>query len=113
MSVRIPVSIGELIDKITILEIKLERFTDDEKRINVERELTELRKAIPAGLMLDTQRLLLKEINEELWEIMNHVSQYVGQSADSLVDHQMRRSELKREINEQTGSEIIEEKEYG
>ena len=73
VEVQVPISVGELIDKITILEIKAERIADPARRANVEAELQALLPAwrrLPgeaaevAGLVLQ-----LKRINERLWEI--------------------------------------------
>ena len=73
MSIEIEISYGELIDKITILEIKFERIADADKRANVERELAVLHNAwMRAGIspgVVEAQRRQLKDTNEKLWVI--------------------------------------------
>ncbi len=125
MSVQIAVSYGELIDKITILEIKFTRITDVAKHANIERELAVLNDAwlrvgvnpeVVAGL-----RAELKSINESLWEIEDQIRQ---QEADKSFDqgfislarsvYRMNdaRAAVKRSINDRLGSALIEEKSY-
>jgi hypothetical protein len=124
MRITIPVSVGELLDKISILEIKRERITDEAKRHNVERELAELNAVaatlppVPKGL-----RRALKTVNEKLWEVEDEVRRFYGQGLGERQDEFIRlafavphlnrdRSDIKRQINEATGSEIVEEKQY-
>jgi hypothetical protein len=121
-----PVSAGELIDKITILEIKLERIADEAKRANVRRELELLRAARPTSIApsaalrkLETE---LKAVNGRLWEIENEVrmleaagdfgAQFIA-LARSVYKENDNRAALKRQINEMLGSPIVEEKSYG
>lgn len=124
-SLQLPGSIGELFDKITILEIKAARIMDSEKLRNVRRELDLLR-------MLEKQKLLfsdeltglvkeLKQVNEELWEIEDAIrfcerqqdfSDVFISLARSVYKTNDRRAEIKKEINLLYGSEIIEEKSY-
>ena len=71
MKILAPISLGELIDKITILEIKLERVKDPEKRHNIRVELEELQ-LIYFPLQdrhLDNFHIELKEVNEKIWEL--------------------------------------------
>src|SRR5262245_45710841 len=73
----VPVSAGELLDKVTILEIKHERIGDPAKRANVARELELLRdvcqKAVPATARLDALIGELKQVNERLWDIEDEI----------------------------------------
>lgn len=125
MSVVCEVSIGELFDKITILEIKSERIAEGARLANVVRELTAL------NGVLETQPFTrfqiadlvteLKSINERLWMIEDQIR---AKEASSSFDDEFiqlarsvyftndERSRLKREINERLGSELIEEKSY-
>lgn len=121
----IPVSWGELIDKITILEIKAERMADAEKIANVRRELIALQAAangagrIPAGggnLVAE-----LKAINAQLWDLEDHIRELerLGdfgarfiELARSIYRTNDRRAQLKREISLIMGSDLIEEKSY-
>ena len=124
-SLSVEVSPGELIDKITILEIKLDRIDDAEKRTNVKVEwesLTAARdSAIPSSD--DLQRLSrdLKEVNERLWEIEDDIRQCEQKKdfgdtfiklARSVYINNDDRARLKREINELLGSSLVEEKSY-
>jgi hypothetical protein len=121
----VPVSWGELIDKITILEIKSERLVDPEKQANVRRELTALRVAsaeagrLPAGggnLMAE-----LKAVNQSLWDIEDQIreSDAAGDFGPRFIElaravyrNNDRRAKIKREINLLSGSELMEEKSY-
>ncbi|MFZ5532273.1 MAG: DUF6165 family protein [Pseudomonadota bacterium] len=124
--IQIPVSYGELIDKITILEIKQARITDPVKRRNVSHELTLLQAAWDAsdaarGGAIDDLRVALKAVNEALWDIEDDIrDKERAQAFDAAfialaraVYHQNdRRAALKREINLRLGSAIVEEKSY-
>ena len=124
-----PVSAGELVDKITILEIKTERITGDEKRNNTAFELRSLKDALDEANLITpdiepqldelTERLL--EVNKKLWDIEDAIrakeakkeyDEEFIQIARSVFINNRERHRLKREINEVTGSTIIEEKQY-
>jgi len=120
----IPVSLGELIDKITILEIKSERIDDPKKCANIRREL-DLLSAVRAGPSLTGEEARLKgelrRVNELLWEIEDLIrtcerEQDFGQDfimlARSVYKTNDRRSAIKRKINDLSGSAIVEEKSY-
>jgi hypothetical protein len=121
-----PVSAGELIDKITILEIKLERIADAAKRANVGREL-ELLSAVRAKSLTSSPELNalaaeLKTVNERLWEIEDGIRECEAGSdfsvhfvalARSVYAENDKRAALKRRINNLLGSAIVEEKSYG
>lgn len=121
-----PVSPGELIDKITILEIKKERIDDQEKRRNVEVELSMLEslwdKSEYAGNPLVTaKRQELKAINEELWDIEDDLRLKESQAsfekefvelARSVYFTNDRRAKAKKDINVGVGSALVEEKSY-
>ena len=124
-SISVEVSPGELIDKITILEIKLERIEDEEKLKNVKLEwetLTRARdEAIEATPELEKLTADLKESNERLWEIEDDIRQCERDKdfSDRFVElaravyvNNDQRSRLKREINKLLGSRLIEEKFY-
>jgi hypothetical protein len=121
----VPVSAGELIDKITILEIKAQRITNEAKRGNVLRELEQLRAArqesIPPSPKLEELTTLLKAVNERLWDIEDAVRkcERSGQFehrfvalARSVYKNNDERSALKRRINDLLGSPLVEEKSY-
>jgi len=116
----VPVSVGELVDKITILEIKSEQIDNPEKLQNVNREL-DLLYEISADIKIGKYIKDLREVNKKLWEIEDRIrekeqlsefdDEFV-QLARSVYITNDRRSEIKRFINESLGSEIIEEKFY-
>ena len=120
-----PVSYGELIDKITILEIKRERIADGAARENVARELAELCAVTEAGLApgapLQALRDALRDINTRLWEIEDDIRdcerrQDFGETfirlARAVYHSNDERARLKRAINAVTGSALVEEKSY-
>ncbi|HMM15787.1 MAG TPA: DUF6165 family protein [Parvibaculum sp.] len=121
----IEVGPGELIDKITILEIKSERMSDVEKLRNVRHELGILNAAraahIPATAELARLEARLKEVNEALWVIEDDIRQCEADRdfgeefvalARSVYKQNDKRAALKKEINLLTGSAIVEEKSY-
>ena len=125
MKIKIPVSVGELIDKITILEIKLERIKDKEKIKNVEKEYIEL-KNIENDLKKtkdfeEKYFSKLKQVNIQLWNIEDEIRIFEKNKnfddnflklARSVYKLNDERSVLKRKINLEYGSEYIEEKDY-
>ncbi len=119
---KIEVSNGEIIDKLTIIQIKLERIKDKAKLKNLKKEYEELIKVTSS--VMSTKDALYKalyEINTELWEIEDHIrdlernkdfgDDFIS-TARSVYIKNDRRSELKREINIKTSSGFIEEKSY-
>ena len=119
---KIEVSNGEIIDKLTILQIKLERIKDKAKLKNLKREYEELNKV--TSLIMRTNDILYKElydINCELWDIEDHIrdlernkdfgTDFIS-TARAVYIKNDRRSELKREINIKTFSGLTEEKSY-
>lgn len=122
--IEIPVSWGELIDKITILEIKSERISDEAKLGNIRKELDLLRSRLGArGAAADVARLAgaLRDVNGSLWDIEDEIracenagdfgSRFI-ELARSIYITNDRRAELKREINIVLGSDLVEEKSY-
>ena len=122
--IRIPVSPGELIDKVTILEIKLARIDDSSKRANVALEL-ELLRAIETdanfGGEVAELRTELKQVNEALWDAEDEIRdcETRGEFGEAFVDiaraiykQNDRRSALKARINRLLGSTLLEEKSY-
>jgi len=124
MQILAPISLGELIDKITILELKQELIKDRDKQANINHELSELNKILSNLLIktpLNNEREALKTVNRELWYIENFKR---GCELEQGFDHKFieaarevylkndLRAQLKRRINTLTGSSIIEEKSY-
>ena len=125
LSVETPVAIGELIDKITILEIKVERLSDAAKRENVQMELSMLRarrdQAIPQSSGLDALSAQLKAINEHIWDMEDSIRDCERRAnfgpdfvavARSIYRTNDERAAVKRQINMVLGSALIEEKSY-
>ena len=121
----VPVAPGELIDKITILQIKAERIADAAKRHNVGVELAALTAvrdgALAASPELSRLTAELKSVNEALWDIEDAIrdcerAQDFGprfiELARSVYRQNDRRAALKRQVNELLGSQLIEEKSY-
>jgi Family of unknown function (DUF6165) len=119
------VAIGELIDKITILEIKVERFTDATKMKNVAAELSMLRarrdQAVPQSPRLDALGAQLKAVNERIWELEDKIRDCERRAdfgpdfvavARSIYRTNDERAAVKRQINVALGSDLIEEKSY-
>lgn len=122
---KVPVSVGELVDKITILQIKSARIGDEGKRCNVRRELAELTRLreqyVPEDPALAELIAELKQINEQLWEIEDEIrvcerngdfSQRFIELARSVYKTNDQRMAIKREINALLGSALVEEKSY-
>lgn len=120
----VAVSWGELIDKITILEIKAERLSDPAALANVRRELAALAPAV-AGLEDDARlmdlRASLAAVNRALWDIEDRIREKEALSdfgadfvelARSVYVRNDERAALKREINVRLRSDLIEEKSY-
>lgn len=125
MLISIPVSWGELLDKITILDIKNERIDDAAKRNNVLRELTALNEVVARhGTLPDGAAGLIDElrsINAALWDIEDDIrdcerdrdfgARFV-ELARAVYHTNDRRAAAKRALNELLGSELVEEKSY-
>ena len=124
-SVTVDIAPGELVDKITILEIKLERITGEAKLQNVRTEwtiLTAVRDTdLPSSTELDKLTAELKVVNEKLWVIEDDIRDCERQSdfsnefirlARAVYFNNDERARLKRRINELLGSPLIEEKSY-
>jgi hypothetical protein len=124
MIVTAPVSVGELIDKITILRIKTQLLTDADKLKNVESELQlleELRDELPIPIEVDDLENLLYKVNKELWDIENYkrACEQDQNFGDGFVNAARQvylkndyRALIKKQINVAAGSTIVEEKSY-
>lgn len=117
-----PISVGELIDKITILKIKLEHTDDNEKLKNISRELNELSTLFDIdSIMLRNLSLELKAVNEIIWQIEDEIrikekaktfdNEFI-ELARSVYIYNDKRAVIKKQINELTNSHIVEEKIY-
>jgi hypothetical protein len=125
MNILVEISPAELIDKLTILEIKLELIEDESKRANVKREYSLLISAYQATIV-ETEPLreltsMLKRINRELWDIEDNIraeeraksfgARFI-ELARSVYRTNDRRASVKRQINAMLNSPIPEEKSY-
>jgi hypothetical protein len=125
MRVTVPISVGELLDKITILEIKAERIADPAKLANVRLELEALA-GLRRGLALESAGIRgliaeLGQVNRRLWEVEDLLrdcerAQEFGAEfirlARAVYKENDLRARLKRRLNEETGSDLVEEKSY-
>ena len=125
MSLLIPVSAGELLDKLTILLIKKERIAESRKLENISRELGQLesvyQERIKQSVELEALISELRHVNERLWDIEDEIrscerDKAFGNTfvelARSVYRTNDRRAELKYQINGLLGSELVEEKSY-
>ena len=126
MLISVEISPGELLDKITILEIKRDRIAESAKLENVRRELAVLaasrdRAVAPSDELVAALTAELRGVNEALWEVEDELRQCecagdfgprfieLARSVYRLND---RRASIKRKINEALGSPLMEEKSY-
>jgi hypothetical protein len=127
MLIQAPISLGELIDKITILEIKAANITDPAKLANVKHELDVLNSTV--NQLLDTAgkeklaplKASLKDINQQLWVIEDDIRDYERvkdfgerfiELARAVYFTNDKRAAVKKDINLAFGSELVEEKSY-
>jgi hypothetical protein len=123
--IQTPVSYGELIDKITILEIKSRRIADAAKLANVRNELDMLNatwaNSTASQTDISDERARLLAVNEALWDIEDRIrlkeraqafdAEFI-ELARSVYFRNDERAAFKREINQKLGSELVEEKSY-
>jgi Family of unknown function (DUF6165) len=125
VSINIELSVGELLDKVTILQIKSERIDDPIKLENINKELQVLLSLWSDSSYskkdLDKEIAELKSINEALWDIEDKIrdkeavqtfDQEFIELARSVYFTNDKRADIKKIINTKTGSELIEEKSY-
>jgi len=122
--ISVPVSPGELLDKITILEIKMAQIQDENKLKNIHTELSllnEVAKKLLSLKKISDLKQELKYVNQDLWKIEDDIrdhekgknfnDQFI-ELARSVYIKNDRRAELKKTINLELGSTLIEEKSY-
>jgi len=126
MSIQTDISVGEFLDKLTILQIKADRISDAEKLQNINHELAVLTQTWSASAYagdagLEAALRDLRRINETLWDIEDAIraketagefDQEFIRLARSVYMTNDRRAAVKKAINERTGSVIMEEKSY-
>lgn len=121
-----PISVGELLDKITILEIKSEKIKDEGKLKNINHELTLLtaiwdEQPTFSSAEMSALKAQLKEVNSKLWVIEDDIrikekdksfdDEFVALARSVYVVNDQR-AHVKKEINLLTGSDLVEEKSY-
>jgi hypothetical protein len=118
---QIEVSIGEIVDKWTILSIKALNIQDKDKLTNVFKERTYLTGVIPPEIVHDSLTDELLWVNKKLWDVEDRLrdcerkkvfDDYFVQLARSVYLLNDKRARIKKEINMKYGSEFIEEKSY-
>ena len=127
MLIQAPISLGELIDKITILEIKAANITDAGKLANVKHELDVLNNTVDQLLdqagkaKLAPLQASLKNINQQLWVIEDDIrdcerakdfTEQFSELARAVYFTNDKRAAVKKDINLAFGSELVEEKSY-
>ena len=125
MQLQVPVSVGEVLDKITILQIKLAHISDSAKRANVQNELDALLPLVASDAFTTNQMqglvAELKAVNEALWDIEDDIrekeaaksfdAEFIKLARAVYVTND-KRAEIKKQINLATGSALVEEKSY-
>lgn len=123
--IKAPVSPGEILDKITILEIKAKTIKNTNKQANVKHELDILLSIwednIPQSNKMETLKNQLKLVNQKIWDIEDNIrlkeasctfdDEFI-QIARSVYFQNDKRASIKKEINVLLGSKLIEEKSY-
>jgi hypothetical protein len=125
VEIKVPISPGELIDKLTILEIKSANMRDAAKLANVNIELKLLqetwRSSAFANANIEAEWTLLREINKKLWDIEDLIrdkerekkfDQEFIELARAVYFTNDERATVKKQINTKLGSKIVEEKSY-
>lgn len=120
-----PTSVGDLIDRITILRIKKERFNDSAKVRIVVEQLAQLEKIlfhnIDSSSLLENAIYSLTEVNSCLWELENELRQHLEhtnydenfvETVKAIVANNAERARVKRQINHTYKSSMSEQKEY-
>jgi hypothetical protein len=119
---KIEVPNGEVVDKLTILEIKLEMIKDEQKLVNIRKEYAVLNKAASKIMKQEDSlyRQLLK-VNKSLWIVEDRIrilekkkdfGEEFIELARSVYKHNDERAKIKMQINKETHSNLIEEKSY-
>lgn len=121
----VPISPGELLDKIAILRIKVKLIGDPEKVANVNRELSMLegiwKNAVPSNALLSKEERELQAVNESLWETVEDIHRCEAEKrfdnffttlARRVCTDNDKRAAIKKRINRILGSSLIEEKSH-
>lgn len=118
---QIEVSIGEVLDKVSILTIKLNKLEDTNQLRNVSKELSKITKVLPKGILEDPLYQKLCKVNMMLWDIEDEIREHERSSsfdqafinlARGVYHNNDERAAIKKEINIKYKSELVEEKSY-
>lgn len=118
----VPLPLGDVLDRITILRIKGRKMRDERALAHVRRELEMLeRRWSEAGFHAPEEEAALEQVNEALWEVEDALRRHEAAAdfgaefvalARSVYHHNDRRAAIKRVVNEKLGSRFVEQKEY-
>ena len=124
-NLKVPISLGELIDKITILRIKFNKINSNEAQKNIRLELEKLEQILNKTMLIDSNlknfEIKLSNINQSLWDIEDELREKEKEKnfdkkfislARMVYFKNDERAKIKRMINKSFGSEIVEEKSY-
>ena len=125
MDIKVDISLGELVDKITILEIKTNKINSSLKLENINKELTSLKKTLAELNLINNEFKLiyrdLKKVNEELWDIEDKIrileknnkfdDEFIEIARGVYISND-KRFELKYKLNKLFDSKFVEEKSY-
>jgi hypothetical protein len=125
MSITTEISVGEFLDKLTILQIKQARIRETEKLVNINREIDTLMAIWTAskynGSEIDAELAQLRQVNEQLWDIEDDIrmkeakgefdNEFI-QLARAVYVTNDRRARIKKTINTKLASGLVEEKSY-
>jgi hypothetical protein len=118
---KVEISIGEVLDKISILSIKLNKIKDQEKLKNIQKEFSFISAIVKQSIFADPLYFELCKVNQKLWivedelrehEKINNFNEDFINLARSVYVLNDKRAAIKKEINIAYGSELIEEKSY-
>ena len=119
--IRVPISVGELCDKYTILQIKREKITDKHKLVNIEEELKYLESIVTDLNIMSNKIMSLKLVNEKLWNIEDNIrikeynkefdAEFIQLARSVYVTNDLR-FEIKNNISKEYNSDIFEVKSY-
>lgn len=125
MNILVNTSLGELVDKITILEIKQKNISDEKKLININKELSTLNKILESSdisfASLSVYKKQLQAVNQKLWKIEDDLRDCEREQkfdetfielARAVYFTNDQRADIKKQINIAFGSELVEEKSY-
>lgn len=121
MKIQTPTSLGELYDKLSILEIKMSNIKDEEKLTNISYELEKLQDIVKDHPIAETLYRELKFVNEQLWKIEDDIREcerqkdfsdkFIQLARDVYITND-ERCDIKKKINIEYGSDLVEEKSY-